>query len=72
MSGGSDSGEQLLNLLHQRLVATGEWNTLLAELRTLLGESEWETQLRDEAEQSIRETMTLKLRDFLDRNLEDA
>ncbi|WFD44020.1 SAGA histone acetylase and TREX-2 complexes component [Malassezia psittaci] len=99
MSDGSDSGEQLLNLLHQRLVATGEWNTLLAELRTLLGESEWQTQLRDEAEReahaqeplrlpalvaklgpyaqktlpdSVREAMTVKLRDFLDRNLEDA
>ncbi|KAI3624521.1 SUS1 [Malassezia furfur] len=76
MSDGGESCEELLNLLHQRLVATGEWNTLLAQLRQLLEESEWDTQLRDQAEQtlpnSVRDTMSAKIRDFLDRNLEDA
>lgn len=52
MSDGGESCEELLNLLHQRLVATGEWNTLLAQLRQLLEESEWDTQLRDQAERT--------------------
>lgn len=113
MSDGGESCEELLNLLHQRLVATGEWNTLLAQLRVLLEESEWDTQLRAQAERtlhahpgdaraqdslhlptlvaklgpyaqstasahpetlpdSVREAMSAKIRDFLDRNLEDA
>ncbi|KAI3617378.1 hypothetical protein CBS9595_003287 [Malassezia furfur] len=114
MSDGGESCEELLNLLHQRLVATGEWNTLLAQLRQLLEESEWDTQLREQAERtphtltqarharkihctclrsspsldrtrkvgakphpetlpnSVRDTMSAKIRDFLDRNLEDA
>ncbi|KAL4402154.1 SAGA histone acetylase and TREX-2 complexes component [Malassezia pachydermatis] len=94
-----ESCEQLLNLLHQRLIATGEWSSLLMQLRQMLEDSGWEAKLRDHAEQearsqeslhlatmvdklgtyahdtfpeSIRASIGAKLRDFLDRNLEDA
>ncbi|WFD27270.1 SAGA histone acetylase and TREX-2 complexes component [Malassezia nana] len=96
---GGESCEELLNLLHQRLISTGEWSYLLSQVRLLLEESGWDAQLRQHAErevaaqeslhlttfvdklgayahdtfpESVRATMTSKLRDFLDRNLEDA
>lgn len=49
---GGESCEELLNLLHQRLVATGEWNTLLAQLRRMLEENDWDAQLREQAERA--------------------
>lgn len=49
---GGASCDELLNLLHQRLVTTGEWNTLLADLRRMLEESEWDSQLREYAERT--------------------
>ncbi|WFD31646.1 SAGA histone acetylase and TREX-2 complexes component [Malassezia sp. CBS 17886] len=98
----ADDGEscgELLNLLHQRLVATGEWSTLLLELRRMLEDSGWDTQLRQQADKeaasleslhvptlvaklspyaektlpdSVRASITARLNEFLDRNLEDA
>lgn len=47
---GGESCEELLNLLHQRLVSTGEWTALLVQLRQMLEESSWDVQLREYAE----------------------
>lgn len=47
-----ESCEQLLNLLHQRLIATGEWSSLLMQLRQMLEDSGWEAKLRDHAERT--------------------
>ncbi|WFD33255.1 SAGA histone acetylase and TREX-2 complexes component [Malassezia cuniculi] len=94
-----ESCEELLNLLHQRLVATGEWTVLLGQLRNMLEEDGWDVRLREHAEkeakaqeplnlaslvakldpyaqstlpESVRAAISEKLREFLDRNLEDA
>lgn len=101
MSGaeGGESCEELLNMLHQRMISTGEWSSLLVQLRRMLEESGWEAQLREQAErearsqdslhigaivdklggyahdtfpESVRTSISSKVRDFLDRNLEDA
>ena len=40
---GGESCEELLNLLHQRLIATGEWSSLLGSLRGMLEEDGWDT-----------------------------
>ncbi|SHO78716.1 Uncharacterized protein MSYG_3064 [Malassezia sympodialis ATCC 42132] len=96
---GGESCEELLNLLHQRLISTGEWSSLLSQVRLMLEENGWDALLRQHAErevaaqdsmhltafvdklgayahetfpESVRIAMTAKLRDFLDRNLEDA
>lgn len=47
---GGESCEELLNLLHQRLIATGEWFTLIQQLRRMLEESGWENEIREHAE----------------------
>lgn len=48
--GEGESCEELLNLLHQRLVATGEWSVLLNQLRNMLEEDGWDNRLREQAE----------------------
>ena len=51
-----DQGEncdELLNLLHQRLIATGEWSALLSKLRAMLEEDGWDLKLREQAESAI-------------------
>ena len=54
MSGadGGESCEELLNMLHQRMISTGEWSSLLVQLRRMLEESGWEAQLREQAERT--------------------
>ena len=47
---GGESCEELLNLLRQRLIATGEWFTLIQQLRHMLEESGWENEIREHAE----------------------
>lgn len=49
---GGESCEELLNLLHQRLISTGEWSYLLSKVRILLEESGWDAQLRQHAERT--------------------
>ncbi|PWN54331.1 hypothetical protein IE53DRAFT_383110 [Violaceomyces palustris] len=93
------SGDELQNALHQRLVATGEWNRLLMLMKRMLDDCGWETSLREHASERakaqeklslpdllnelgpyakstlpthVKNHMTSLLRDFLDRNLEDA
>lgn len=50
---GGESCEELLNLLHQRLIATGEWSSLLGSLRGMLEEDGWDTRLREHAESML-------------------
>lgn len=50
---GGESCEELLNLLHQRMISTGEWTLLLSQMRRMLEESGWETQLREQAERRL-------------------
>lgn len=49
---GGESCEELLNLLHQRLISTGEWSSLLSQVRSMLEESGWDAQLRQHAERT--------------------
>ncbi|TKY86924.1 hypothetical protein EX895_004212 [Sporisorium graminicola] len=94
-----EAGDGLYNALHQRLVASGEWQRLLILLRRMLDESGWETEFQGFATSKAKSQPVLsvpdlidvltphakdtlpphvkahlldKLRDFLDRNLEDA
>ncbi|EST09192.1 Transcription factor, enhancer of yellow 2 [Kalmanozyma brasiliensis GHG001] len=99
-SASSSSGnDELYNALHQRLVASGEWQRLLILLRRMLDESGWENEFQSFATGKAKQQPVLsvpdlidvltphakdtipphvkthlleKLRDFLDRNLEDA
>ncbi|PKI83988.1 hypothetical protein MVES_001921 [Malassezia vespertilionis] len=57
----NESCEELLNQLHQRLIATGEWSTLLLHLRRMLEESEWDVQLRQRAEREAQSQDALHL-----------
>ena len=50
---GGESCEELLNLLHQRMISTGEWSSTLSQMRRMLEESGWETQLREQAESKL-------------------
>ncbi|SPO31892.1 uncharacterized protein UTRI_06729 [Ustilago trichophora] len=95
----ASGGDELYNALHQRLVASGEWQRLLILLRRMLDECGWETQFQQHATSKAKQQPVLsvpdlidvltphakdtlpphvkahlleKLRDFLDRNLEDA
>ncbi|KAJ9477285.1 Transcription and mRNA export factor SUS1 [Pseudozyma hubeiensis] len=95
----SSQHDPLYNALHQRLVASGEWQRLLILLRRMLDESGWETEFdnfatakaktqpvlsvpalidvltphaKDTIPPHVKEHLLGKLRDFLDRNLEDA
>ena len=45
-----ESYEELLNLLHRRLMSTGEWSVLLGQLRNMLEEEGWDARLREHAE----------------------
>ena len=50
---GGESCEELLNLLHQRMISTGEWSSTLSQMLRMLEESGWETQLREQAESRL-------------------
>ena len=50
---GGESCEELLNLLHQRMISTGEWSSTLSQMRRMLEERGWETQLREQAESRL-------------------
>lgn len=56
---GGESCEELLNLLHQRMISTGEWTSLLSQMRRMLEESGWETQLREQAERRLTILMVI-------------
>jgi len=50
---GGESCEELLNLLHQRLISTGEWSSLLSQVRLMLEENGWDALLRQHAERML-------------------
>lgn len=65
-SASSAGGDELYNALHQRLVASGEWQRLLILLRRMLDESGWETEFSQFATTKAKQQPILSVPDLID------
>lgn len=63
----TSGGDELYNALHQRLVASGEWQRLLILLRRMLDECGWETQFQQTATQKAKQQPVLSVPDLIDQ-----
>ncbi|KIS65741.1 uncharacterized protein UMAG_12047 [Mycosarcoma maydis] len=59
-------GDELYNALHQRLVASGEWQRLLILLRRMLDESGWESEFQAYATTKAKQQPVLSVPDLID------
>lgn len=58
--------DELYNALHQRLVASGEWQRLLILLRRMLDECGWETNFQQHATAQAKAQPVLSVPDLID------
>ena len=62
----TSAGDELYNALHQRLVASGEWQRLLILLRRMLDECGWETQFQQHAVSKAKQQPVLSVPELID------
>lgn len=62
----STGGDELYNALHQRLVASGEWQRLLILLRRMLDESGWENEFQAFATGKAKQQPVLSVPELID------
>ncbi len=62
----SSGGDELYNALHQRLVASGEWQRLLILLRRMLDECGWENEFQSYATGKAKQQPMLSVPDLID------
>ena len=62
----SSEGDDLYNALHQRLVASGEWQRLLILLRRMLDESGWEQEFAAFATNKAKTQPVLSVPELVD------
>lgn len=66
------ASDELYNALHQRLVASGEWQRLLILLRRMLDECGWEANFQSTATAKAKQQPVLSVPDLIDQLMPHA